>query len=211
MAVAWLAACAGRVQHQQTTTPSPRISNDSAARLAAEFHLHRDSTLRAYTQADVEFMQGMIHHHAQALAMAALIPQRTQTPAMHTLGGRITNAQRDEINLMRSWLLERGLEAPQPDPRGGSMPGMPDHHMLMPGMLTPEQMNQLAAASGTQFDRLFLTFMIQHHRGAVSMVQTLFDSEGAAQDETVFKLASGVQVDQITEINRMNLMLQSLP
>ena len=207
-----LAACAGHARQNASSTPAPsRITSDSARHLEAEFNAHRDSLLHVYTQADVDFMSGMIHHHAQALAMAALIPSRTQSSSIRTLGGRITNAQRDEIALMQAWLRERHLPIPEPDPRGGTMPGMPDHHMLMPGMLTPEQMDQLAAASGTQFDRLFLTFMIQHHTGAVTMVDALFNADGAAQDETVFKLASGVQVDQRTEINRMNLMLQALP
>jgi uncharacterized protein (DUF305 family) len=142
--------------------------------------------------------------------MSALIPDRTTSPSIRTLGGRITNAQRDEIALMQQWLRERGLPVPAPDPRGMAMPGM-DHPMLMPGMLTPEQMQQLQAARGAAFDRLFLTFMIQHHTGAISMVDSLFAAAGAAQEETVFRLASGVHVDQDTEINRMRLMIQALP
>lgn len=206
-----LAACAGHTRSQSTVTPSTRIPADSVARLTAMYNAHQDSVLHAFTRADVDFMTGMIAHHAQAIAMAHLIPDRTQNSEIHTLGGRIINAQRDEIALMQQWLRERGLPVPEADPRGMSMPGMPEHHMLMPGMLTPEQMDQLTAAHGTTFDRLFLTDMIQHHSGAISMVDTLFATDGAAQDETVFKLSSGVQVDQRTEINRMRLMLEALP
>jgi len=162
-------------------------------------------------------MTGMISHHAQALVMSALIPDRTATGSIRTLGARITNAQRDEIALMQQWLRERNLPVPQIDSTGAvAMPHMAgmagmDHNMMMPGMLTTEQMQQLRQARGPAFDRMFLTFMIQHHSGAITMVDALFATPGSAQEETVFRLANGVRVDQDTEINRMRLMLQTLP
>lgn len=213
---ALLAACAGpSTQSSHAAVPAP-LAADSAARLEARYRVHADSATRNFTAADVAFMTGMISHHGQALVMAAMIPERTTSSAMRTLGGRITNAQRDEIALMQQWLRERNLPVPQPDSAGGMamMPGM-DHgmmmnHAMMPGMLTPQQLQELRAASGAAFDRLFLVDMIQHHSGAITMVDTLFNTDGAAQDETVFKLASGVRVDQVTEIERMRLMLQAL-
>ena len=214
---ALLAACAGHSsQSSHAAVPAP-LPADSAARLEARYRVHADSATRNFTAADVAFMTGMISHHGQALVMAAMIPERTTSSAMRTLGGRITNAQKDEIRLMQQWLSERNLPVPVPDTSGGMamMPGM-DHsmmnmsHAMMPGMLTPQQLQELRAASGPAFDRLFLQDMIQHHSGAITMVDTLFNTNGAAQDETVFKLASGVRVDQVTEIERMRLMLQAL-
>lgn len=204
-----LTACGGT---RTQSSPSPRLSADSVARLEAAYRTQTDSARRQYTDGDVSFMTGMISHHAQALVMSALIPDRTQNPAIRVLGGRIINAQRDEIALMQQWLRERNLTVPQPD-ASGAMPMMHsmDHGTLMPGMLTPAQLEELRQARGTAFDRLFLTFMIQHHTGAVTMVDALVRSPGGAQDETVFRLASGVRVDQETEINRMRLMLGALP
>ena len=164
-----------------------------------------------YTKADVEFMQGMIAHHAQAIAMARLAPSHGAGQAVLTLTGRIINAQNDEIRLMQQWLRDRLQPVPEakPGPMRMKMDGM-EHEMLMPGMLTEEQMRQLDAARGREFDRLFLTGMIQHHNGAVSMVKQLFDTYGAAQDEMVFKFASDVNIDQTTEIARMEKMLTAL-
>lgn len=208
-----LTACSPGRPRQETTVPI-RPSADSIARLEAAYRAHADSARRRYTDGDVAFLTGMISHHAQALVMSALIPDRSANPLIRTLGGRIINAQRDEIALMQQWLRERGLPVPQPDSSGAmpmmhDMPGM--NHALMPGMLTPEQLRQLGSARGAGFDRLFLTFMIQHHNGAVVMVDALISTPGSAQEETVFRLASGVRVDQTTEIDRMRLMLQSLP
>jgi uncharacterized protein (DUF305 family) len=124
---------------------------------------------------------------------------------------RIINAQTDEIVLMSNWLSARRRPVPEPNPDGMKMTmGGTEHVMLMPGMLTEAQMKELDAARGQEFDRLFLTFMIQHHKGAVSMVRELFAARGAGQDETVFKFASDVEVDQTTEINRMFEMLLAL-
>ena len=158
-----------------------------------------------YTAADVDFMTGMIAHHAQAVAMSRWAPSHGASPSVRTLCERIINAQTDEIALMRRWLGDHHQPVPAPDPRGMSMPGM-DQPMLMPGMLTPAQMAQLDSARGPEFDRLFLRFMIQHHSGAVTMVNALF-ARGAGEEETVYKFASDVYADQTTEIARMQRML----
>ncbi len=164
----------------------------------------------AYTPADVEFMQGMIEHHAQALEMAALVPDRTTTEPIRLLAQRIDISQRDEIRLMREWLAKRGQAAP--DPAAGHAHGAGgEHDMLMPGMLTPPQMARLAAARGTAFDRLFLDLMIQHHEGALTMVKTLFGTQGAAQEVPTFRYASEVDADQRMEIERMRKLLAALP
>jgi uncharacterized protein (DUF305 family) len=159
-----------------------------------------------WTEADVRFMSSMIGHHAQAIQMALLAPTHGASPSVQRLASRIIGAQEDEIATMQRWLGDRGQPVPQ---------AHGDHHAghdgaLMPGMLTAAQLAQLDAARDEEFDRLFLTFMIQHHRGAVSMVQQLFGSQGAGQDETVFKFASDVNVDQATEIDRMQRMLEAL-
>lgn len=153
-------------------------------------------------------MSAMIGHHAQATVMSKLAPSRGASASVRTLAERIMNGQEDEITSMQQWLRDR--RQPVPEARPGSMKmtmGGVEHEMSMPGMLTESQMRQLELARGAEFDRLFLTFMIQHHRGAVSMVETLFATYGAGQDHTVFKLASDVNVDQITEIARMEKML----
>lgn len=162
-----------------------------------------------YTPADVHFMAGMIGHHAQAIAMAKWAPTHGAGPAVRVLCERIVVAQTDEIAMAQRWLREHGEYVPPADPRGHIMPGM-DQPMLMPGMLTPPQMAQLDSARGAQFDRLFLTFMIQHHQGAITMVQQLLAVPGAAQDGPIFRFASDVNADQTTEINRMTLMLDDL-
>ena len=164
----------------------------------------------AYTKADINFMDGMIAHHAQALLMTGWAESHGASPAVMTLTSRITNAQKDEIAGMQKWLRDRHQPVPEPDPHGMmmSMNGM-QHEMLMPGMLTESQLKQLDDARGKEFDRLFLTFMIQHHKGAVTMVNDLFGTTGAAQDITVYKMASDISADQTTEIERMQKMLAS--
>jgi uncharacterized protein (DUF305 family) len=143
--------------------------------------------------------------------MARWAPTHGAGPAVSRLAERIVNAQQDEIATMQRWLRTHGQPVPEarPGPMTMTMNGM-QHEMLMPGMLTEAQMARLDAARGPEFDRLFLTFMIQHHQGAVSMVTDLFASYGAAQDETVFKFANDVNVDQTTEIARMQRMLAAL-
>ena len=170
-----------------------------------------DSLRYPYTAGDVQFMSHMIGHHAQALVMAGWAPTHGANAEVQRLAARIINAQTDEINIMQTWLRDRRQPVPEakPGPMKMVMNGM-EHEMLMPGMLTDEQMKELDQARGKDFDKLFLRYMIQHHSGAVSMVNDLFGTPGAAQDETVFKFANDVQVDQSTEINRMQKMLAFL-
>jgi uncharacterized protein (DUF305 family) len=169
------------------------------------------ATPHTYTAADISFMDGMISHHAQALVMAGWARSHAASPSVQTLADRITNAQQDEIATMQSWLRVHNQPVPEANPHGMTMNmnGM-THEMLMPGMLTEAQLKQLDAARGKEFDRLFLTFMIQHHKGAVTMVNDLFATYGAAQEVTVFKMASDVSADQTTEIERMQKMLASV-
>lgn len=165
-----------------------------------------------YSDADVAFMTGMIPHHAQAVIMAGWAPTHGARHDVAVLCERIVVAQRDEISLMQNWLRDRGL--PVPDASSTrmkmSMGGM-EHDMLMPGMLTDEEMAALDHARGPEFDRLFLEGMMRHHQGAIDMVDTLFDSYGAAQDEMIFKFANDVFADQSTEIDRMKQMLAEVP
>ena len=160
-------------------------------------------------------MTGMIAHHAQALVMSRLAPSNGASPQVRTLAARIINAQQDEIELMQQWLRDREQPVPEIHIEGIVLMvhGAGGHamHSHMPGMLTQEQLEDLAAARGANFDRLFLTYMIQHHAGAVYMVDELFGTDGAALDEEAFKLASGIHVDQVTEIARMEYMLDRLP
>jgi uncharacterized protein (DUF305 family) len=161
-------------------------------------------------------MSHMIAHHAQAIVMARWAPGHGAGSSVRILAERIINAQQDEIATMQRWLGDRGQPAPEVHDSGMTMNHSDSghdhagHQAPMPGMLTKAQLEELDQARGPQFDRLFLTFMIQHHRGAVSMVKDLFGSPGAAQDETVFKFANDVSVDQSTEIARMETMLAAL-
>jgi uncharacterized protein (DUF305 family) len=167
-----------------------------------------DSARLPYTDADIYFMKGMIAHHAQAIVMAKWAPTHGANESIRTLCARIINAQGDEITLMQQWLRDRNQVVPAavPAPMKMKMNGTA-MEMLMPGMLTDAQLSQLDSARGSEFDKLFLKDMIQHHRGAVSMVKDLFATEGAGQDQTVFKFATDVNVDQTTEIARMQRML----
>ena len=165
-----------------------------------------DSSRYAWTEADVRFMTSMIGHHAQAIEMAELAPARAHSPLVKTLAARIINAQRDEIATMERWLRDHGQPVPEVHPTAHHG----DLHAGMPGMVSPAQMGELAAARGQDFDHLFLTRMIDHHRGAVVMVDALFNTPGAGLDETVFRLATDVNVDQITEIARMQRLMADL-
>ena len=186
-----------------------------AARLEELYWARINGGRARFTEADVHFMTGMIGHHAQALIMAAMAPTHGANPEVARLAARIDNAQRDEIATMQRWLRVREQPVPEIHIMGTTLMvhGGGDHaaHHTMPGMLTEAQMAELDAARDGQFDRLFLTYMIQHHSGAVVMVDELFGTDGAAQDEDAFKLATDVQVDQRTEIARMQLMLDGLP
>jgi uncharacterized protein (DUF305 family) len=165
-------------------------------------------------EADTKFMQGMIHHHSQAVEMVALMPSRTHNKALLKLGERISISQTDEIRFMQTWLQERGKDVPMMH----DMSHMGDHDMnhmmdmsampMMPGMLTPEQMKALAAARGAKFDSLFLTGMIQHHTGALTMVDDLFNTFGAGQDNQLFDFATDVDNTQTAEIKIMKGMLK---
>jgi uncharacterized protein (DUF305 family) len=155
------------------------------------------------TAADIKFMQGMIGHHAQAVEMIDLLMKNTSSNAMKNLGLRIKVSQDDEMNMMRTWLKDHGA----------AVPGPHSHHEpggFMPGMLTPEEMTQLANAKGVEFDRLFLMGMIKHHGGAITMVEELFKTPGAGQEGGIFAFASDVDADQRMEIDRMGAMLKEI-
>ena len=157
-----------------------------------------------YTGADIKFMQGMIGHHAQALEMTALLASRTSNEDLKKLALRIQLSQDDEINLMQGWLQTRGQQVPDRS-------AMHTHGAtLMPGMLTPDEMKQLAERKGVEFDRLFLEDMIKHHGGALTMVQDLLATPGAAQESEVFAFVSDVEADQRMEIDRMSALLTML-
>jgi uncharacterized protein (DUF305 family) len=164
----------------------------------------RDLSQVQYVGADIKFMQGMIGHHSQAIEMTTLLATRTSSADMKKLAQRIEISQVDEIKMMQEWLRQRGQQVPTGK----------EHHMhgatLMPGMLTEDEMKQLAAAKGKAFDKLFLEFMIKHHQGALTMVGNLFGTPGAAQDSTIFAFASDVEADQSAEIARMAAMRQEL-
>ena len=164
-----------------------------------------------YNEADVAFMQGMIPHHAQAVLMAKMAKTHGAREDVRILCERILVAQSDEITLMRNWLRDRGQFVPAADAthHKHTMNGVA-HDMLMPGMLTPEEMAALDKARGPEWDRLFLAGMIKHHEGALSMVDDLFESYGALQDDDMFKFASDVYADQTTEIDFMQKMLNAM-
>jgi uncharacterized protein (DUF305 family) len=172
----------------------------------------RDLTKVGATAGDVKFMQGMIHHHAQAIDMTELLKTRTASEDMKKLGLRIQVSQTDDIRMMQRWLQGHGAEAPDPHAMhmpGMVMPGM-DHGPMMPGMLTPEEMARLAQLKGTEFDRFFLEGMIKHHGGAILMVKELFATPGAGQDSVIYAFASDVVADQQMEIDRMSGMLAAI-
>src|SRR6266568_5461727 len=178
------------------------------------------ATLPPASPKNVEFMQGMIMHHAQAVEMTALIESRTENKDLRLLGARISHSQSEEIKFMKRWLEARRAptEMPMPKMSGMDMPGMnmpgmntSSQPMLMPGMLTPKQMEALRKAKGAEFDQLFLTGMIQHHGGALIMVKDLFDTAGAGQDAELFNFTTDVDSGQRAEIRIMQAMLQALP
>ena len=212
-----LAACApGATSPPAEPAPDARDPDVvEQARLEALYEARQDSARMNYTEADVAFMHDMIPHHAQALIMSRLAPENDASPAIRTLAARIINAQQDEIRLMQRWLRRRGEPVPEVEIDGLELTihGLGDrmrHDHSMPGMLTDEQLEELAAARGQEFDRLFLQYMIGHHQGAVVMVENLFAQDGAGQDDAAFRLASDINVDQRTEIARMQRMLDAL-
>ncbi len=163
-----------------------------------------DISAGRFTEADVRFMQGMIGHHAQALEMTALVPDRTPSPDLRKLALRIEISQADEISMMEEWLKAR--DQPLPEPHA------PHAHdaARMPGMLSGAETARLAATRGLDFERLFLEFMIKHHDGALVMVKELFASPGAGQESDIYAFASDVEADQFMEIRRMAAMLKEL-
>jgi uncharacterized protein (DUF305 family) len=176
------------------------------------------ATLPLKSPADVEFMQGMIMHHAQAVEMTAMISSHTQNKDLRSLGARISSSQSDEIKFMKRWLAARGEpvlkampEMPGMDMSNQTMPNDAMAHdtmALMPGMLTPQQMEELRKAKGAEFDHLFLVGMIQHHNGALTMVKDLFDTAGAGQDAELFNFATDADNSQRAEIRIMQNMLE---
>ena len=173
--------------------PTRVISRDTAVDLSSVKH----------TAADVQFMQGMIGHHAQAIEMTELLKTRTQSEDMRKLAQRIDASQADEIKMMQEWLKRRGESLPDPHAH---------HHggKLMPGMLTADEMARLGEAKGEAFDRLFLEFMVKHHEGALAMVQQLHATPGGGQEPDMFAFANDVDADQRMEIDRMRIMLDML-
>ncbi|CAN5900568.1 DUF305 domain-containing protein [soil metagenome] len=196
-AAAAIAACSSAGGAPPETMPP--AGSDRVARA--------DSVRNSYVPADVEFMTDMIHHHAQALVMARMAPTHDAGGTIQVLAERIIVGQNDEIVIMQRWLRDQG--EPVPDPAAGASDGG-NHSMHMPGMLSQEQLAELDAARGAEFDRLFLTYMIQHHQGALTMVEQLFDTYGGAQGDLVFKIASDIGADQTSEIDRMRSMLREM-
>ena len=198
------ASCA--LQAQQPAIVEPGAPGQPSKTLPAGTH----GVLPPDTRADVEFMQGMIMHHSQAVEMTALIPTHSTNKALAELGAKISSSQADEIRMMERWLAVRG------EPTSMAMPGMPDMDMNgkpmkpMPGMLTPAQMDALRKAQGAEFDRLFLTGMMQHHNGALVMVKDLFGSAGAGQDADMFNFATDVDNTQRAEIRAMQKLLEEI-
>ena len=194
---------------QQTGTAAPVVVQPGApGKPSKTLPPSTKPVLPPRSQADVEFMQGMIMHHAQAVEMTALIPSHTENKELRSLGARISSSQSDEIRFMKRWLAARGepvsMPMPDMDPSRHSMP-------LMPGMLSTEQMDALGKAKGVDFDRLFLRGMIQHHGGALTMVKDLFETPGAGQDAELFDFATDADNTQRAEIKIMEAMLQKIP
>jgi uncharacterized protein (DUF305 family) len=194
--------CRSTARTQQPAIVQPGAPGETARVITAE--QASDLSALRHTPADVQFMQGMIGHHAQALEMSALVPSRTANEDIRKLAQRIEISQADEIRMMREWLQARG--APLPDEHAHHAHGA----TLMPGMLTADEMKRLAAATGGEFDRLFLAGMIKHHEGALTMVQELFEKPGAGQEPDIFAFASDVDADQRMEIDRMGALLARL-
>jgi uncharacterized protein (DUF305 family) len=210
LAIAVLFAAAAPSAHAQLDVP---IRTDSAALAKAR----ADSVRHPYTKADIDFANGMILHHAQAVRIANWCPSHGASADVLTLCARIINAQIDEIHRMQQWLVDRRQPISTPDTSGAKsamadMPGMHGMHSdsTMPGMLTTAGLDSLDAARGRAFDRLFLSSMIHHHQGAVAMVNRLYGTRGAGQDDIIFKLASDISADQTTEIARMQRLLATI-
>jgi uncharacterized protein (DUF305 family) len=206
-----LVLCAPSPAQQKDSTTPAVVQPGAPGQPTRTLPPTTNAALPPVSHADVEFMQGMIMHHQQAVEMTAWIPTHTENAELRTLGARISRSQSDEIKFMRRWLATRG------EATSMAMPGMPDMDMsgkpmaLMPGMLTPEQMEALRKAKGAEFDRLFLQGMIQHHGGALTMVKDLYNTAGAGQDAELFNFTSDVDNGQRAEIRIMQSMLDKMP
>jgi uncharacterized protein (DUF305 family) len=202
---------------QVENRPQPVVVQPGApGRPSQKLPLSTRAQLPPLSAKDVEFMQGMIMHHAQAVEMTALINERTANEKLRLLGSRISHSQADEMKYMERWLKLRGEPASMPMPAMQHTPGMDmskhhHHEMMMPGMLTKEQMDALKAAKDAEFDRLFLQGMIQHHKGALVMVEELFSTAGSGQDSELFNFATDVDSGQRAEIKIMESMLGKRP
>src|SRR2546426_931381 len=213
-----LMVCAQQADQQQPDQRTPVVVQPGApGQPTRTLPPSTRATLPPRSSADVQFMQGMIVHHAQAVEMTALIESRTQNKDLRLLGARISHSQSEEIKFMQRWLETRGEQTSLPMKNMGdmSMPGMSgmemsSQPMLMPGMLTPKQMEALRKARGIEFDRLFLTGMIQHHGGALIMVKDLYDTAGAGQDAELFSFTTDVDSGQRAEIRIMQNMLKAV-
>ena len=212
---AWLAAvllcsvpAAVRHAHQAQPDPVTVVQPGAPGNPSRRIPPSTTGQIPQRSQADVEFMQGMIMHHSQAVEMTALIPSHTENKEVRLLGARISLSQSDEMKFMKRWLVARG------EPVSMAMPGMPGMDgsgksmQLMPGMLTPAQMEALGQARGAEFDHLFLTGMIQHHGGALVITKQLFDTPGAGQDAELFDFATDVDNTQRAEIRIMENILK---
>ncbi|MEL7834182.1 DUF305 domain-containing protein [Fodinibius sp. Rm-B-1B1-1] len=200
---------------KETTSKSESSVSQDTSELEELYWQRIDEKKSSFTEADVKFMTGMIAHHAQALVMSRLAPKNGASPAVQRLASRIINAQQDEIATMQQWLKDRDQPVPQIEIDGLNLMieinGEPyTMYKKMRGVLSDQQIEELAAAKNSTFDKLFLKYMIEHHSGAVYMVENLFSKDGAAQDRAAFRLASDIQVDQRTEIDRMQQMLDQL-
>ena len=212
-----LPVCAQQAEQQQADRGTPVVVQPGAPGQPTRIlPPSTRATLPPRSSADVQFMQGMIMHHAQAVEMTALIESSTQNKELRLLGARISHSQSEEIKFMKRWLEARGepVEMPMAKTSGMDMSGMnmsdmkmSSQPMLMPGMLTPKQMDALRKAKGAEFDQLFLTGMIQHHNGALIMVKDLFDTAGSGQDAELFNFATDVDSGQRAEIRIMQNML----
>ena len=206
-----LPVCAQQAEQQQADQGTPVVVQPGApGQPTRTLPPSTRATLPPRSSADVQFMQGMIMHHAQAVEMTALMESHTQNKDLRLLGARISHSQSEEIRFMKRWLEARGV------PTSLAIPEMPDmdmsnQPMLMPGMLTPKQMEALKKAKGEEFDHLFLTGMIQHHNGALIMVKDLFDTAGAGQDAEIFNFTTDVDSGQRAEIRIMQIMLGGRP
>jgi uncharacterized protein (DUF305 family) len=213
VAMSLAVACSAAAQGSQTDLPAaaPIIQPGPPGAPSKQLPPDTRPAMPPKSAADIDFMQGMIMHHSQAVEMTALIESHTENPEIRALGARISRSQSDEIQFMKRWLTARG-EATSMEMRG--MPDMDMHGnpmQAMPGMLTPQQMTALRAARGAEFDRLFLTGMMQHHNGALIMVRQLFDTPGAGQDADLFDFATDADNTQRAEIRIMQGMLQEVP